>query len=271
MVDWLPILKECSENMKQQVRPLFGSKEAKREFGVGAGGDIKKQIDLVSEKALIQTLQRHEVSCTLISEELGIKEIGLHPSQFYITADPVDGTTNAVRGLPFLDISIAMSKQPILSDIQVAIVTDALRDVTYVAERGKGAYKNQKRIKPSEITSLEEAVVGVDFSDFKARHVVNKLIRVLEKTRHLRHLGADALEICYVGDGTSDAFLDLRGKLRVTDLAAAYLILIEAKGIITAPSGDELDAPLDPAQRVSFIAAGNKSIYDAIQKQMKMD
>src|SRR3990170_1646548 len=103
MIDWLSILKTCSENMKKQVRPLFGSVEAKIGFGVGAGGDIKKQIDLASENALFQTLQEHNVSCTVISEETGVKQIGADPSQFYVTADPVDGTTNAVRGLPFMD------------------------------------------------------------------------------------------------------------------------------------------------------------------------
>jgi len=144
-----------------------------------------------------------------------------------------------------------------------------LRDITYAAEKGKGAYRNGKRIKSSETTSLEEAVVGVDFSTFKAQQVVDKLIKVLKKTRHLRHLGANALEICYVADGTTDAFIDIRGKLRVTDIAAAHLILLEAGGIITTPTGDKLDAPLTATQRVSFVAASNKSIYDTIRKLLK--
>ncbi len=269
MINWLSILKACSESMKKQVRPLFGSVEAKVGFGVGAGGDVKKQIDMVAENALFQTLQEHNVSCTVISEESGVKQIGSHPSQFYVTTDPVDGTTNAVRGLPFMDISIAVSKKPMLEDVETALVTDVLWDITYTAEKGKGAYRNEKSIKPSETITLEEAVVGVDFSTFKARQVVNKLIKILEKTRHLRHLGANALEICYVADGTSDAFIDIRGKIRVTDMAAAYLILLEAGGIITTPKGDKLNVPLTPTQRVSFVAAANKSIYDTIQKLLR--
>jgi myo-inositol-1(or 4)-monophosphatase len=269
MIDWLKMLRICSENMKKQVQPLFGSVEAKIGFGVGAGGDIKKQIDLASENALFQTLKEHNVSCTVISEEAGVKQIGSDPSQFYVTVDPVDGTTNAVRGLPFMDISIAASRKPMLDNVETALVAEVLRDVTYSAEQGKGAYKNGKRIKPSETSTLEEAVLGVDFSNFKARQVVDRLIRILERTGHLRHLGANALEICYVADGTTDGFIDIRGKLRVTDLAAAYLILTEAGGIITAPTGEKLNAPLDATQRVSFITAANKSVYEAIQKSMK--
>ena len=90
--------------------------------------------------------------------------------------------------------------------------------------------------------------------------------RGLQKTKHLRHLGANALEICYVADGTTDAFIDIRGKLRVTDVAAAYLILLEAGGTMTSPEGKELSAPLTPTQQVSFIAAANKQLYEVIRR-----
>ncbi len=269
MVDWLSILKTCAENMKKQVRPLVGSVEAATGFGRGAGGDIKKRIDIEAENSLIQTLQKHNVSCTLISEESGVKKIGAHPSEFFVTADPVDGTTNAVRGLPFVGISLAVSSKPVLEAVEVALVADALRDVTYVAEKNNGAYRNEHRIKPSETNTLEEAVVGVDFNTLKTRELVNQLIGILQRTRHLRHLGANALEICYVADGTSDAFIDIRGKLRITDIAAAYLILLEAGGIIITPRGERLNVPLNPKQRVSFIAAANRSMYITIMNLMK--
>jgi hypothetical protein len=71
-------------------------------IGRGAGGDVKKRIDLASESALVQTLEKHHASCTLISEESGVKTIGDNPCEFYVTADPIDGTANAVRGLPFV-------------------------------------------------------------------------------------------------------------------------------------------------------------------------
>ncbi len=269
MIDWLSILKTCAENMKIKVRPLLASKEAGREYGRGAGGDITKYIDKVAEDALFQTLARIGASCTVISEESGIKELGSHPSRYYVVADPVDGTTNAIRGLPFADVSLAVSTAPFLETVEVALVADVLRDITYTAEKDKGAFRNGQRIKPSRISDLGEAVIGVDFNTVNARLVADRLLAVLEKTRHLRHLGANALEICYVADGTSDAFIDIRGKLRVTDIAAAQLILKEAGGIVTAPTGKALVARLHPKKRVSFIAAANVSIYEEIIKQIK--
>jgi len=269
LIDWLKVLEACTGKMREEILDLYQTAEAGRGFGVGAGGDVKKKIDLVAERALIETLEEHNASCTLISEESGTKRVGAEPSKFTLTADPLDGTTNALRGLPFMATSLAVSRKPYLKDVEVALVTDILHNVTYTAQRGHGAYRNKKKIKPSRTCMLEEAVIGVDFNTFKAGEIVNQLIRVLEQTKHLRHLGANALEICYVADATTDAFIDLRGKLRVTDMAAAQLILQEAGGIITTPQGKDLDAPLNAAQRVSFIAAANNTIYGKIQKLLK--
>ncbi|MFQ6086622.1 MAG: inositol monophosphatase family protein [Candidatus Bathyarchaeia archaeon] len=269
MTSWLSILEACSQKMKEEILPLFGSAEAQAGFGIGAGGDVIKKIDLAAENALIQTLQDYGVSCTLISEEAGTREIGSNPSSFYLTTDPLDGTTNAVRGAPFMAISLAVSKRPYLRDVETALVRDPVHDVTYTAERGKGAFRDHEGIQPSSTTSFEEAVMGVDFNTLKMREIMWRLIPLLERTKHLRHFGADALELCYVADGTTDAFIDIRGKLRVTDIAAAYLIIREAGGIMVTPEGSELDVALDATQRVAFIAAANKTIYTQIQKLLK--
>jgi len=267
--DWLKILEDCAKKMRREILRIYQTAEAGQEFGVGAGGDIKKKIDMVAEEALIETLRDQKASCTLISEESGTKQIGAELSKFLLTTDPLDGTTNALRGMPFMATSLAVSQKPFLQDVEVALVTDLLHNVTFTAQRGQGAYRNKKKIKPSRTASLEDAVVGVDFNTFKAGEIVNQMIRVLEQTKHLRHFGANALEICYVADGTTEAFIDLRGKLRITDIAAAQLILREAGGIITTPNGKDLNAPLNAAQRISFIAAANRTIHDKIQKLLK--
>ena len=68
---WMDILQECTQKMRKEVQKIYGLPKASVSFGVGAGGDISKRIDLVAEKALIDCLGKHEISCTLISEELG--------------------------------------------------------------------------------------------------------------------------------------------------------------------------------------------------------
>jgi len=265
-MNWLPILKKCAQKIRKDVLPFYNTPNASITFGRGAGGDAMKKIDLIAEKAIIETLEKNNASCTLISEETGIKEIGSHPHKFYLTTDPLDGTTNATRGIPFINTSLAISKTPNLQNIQTALVTDLLHNITYTAQKNKGAHKNNKRIQPSTMTTLETAIVGIDFNTYKIKQIADQLNPVLEKTRHLRHLGANALELCYVADGTTEAFIDLRGKLRVTDIAAAHLIIKEAGAIMLTPKGKEINVPLTPTQKVSFIATANTTLYENIKK-----
>jgi myo-inositol-1(or 4)-monophosphatase len=265
-MDWIQILDEATQSIKIEVTKLLRTVEAKKTLGVGAGGDETRKIDVTAENALIKTLEEHDVSCILISEEKGETKIGSRPPQAYLTVDPLDGTTNAIRGIPFIATSIAVSKTPQLSTVETTIVADILHDVTYMAQKGLGAFRNYQKITPSQQTTVEDAVIGIDFNTYKKQELTTQLNNLLAKTKHLRHLGANALELCYVADGTTDAFLDLRGKLRVTDMAAAYLIIKEAGGIITTSKGDALNAQLTPTQRISFIAAGNIEIYNNIMK-----
>jgi myo-inositol-1(or 4)-monophosphatase len=269
-VDWLQILVRCKENVKPHIRPLLKTlNEPQPDLGKGAGGDPMKLVDLAAEKAIVEVLQQYGVSFTLISEESGVKEFGEAPKQCYVTVDPIDGTTNLVRGVPFYASSIAVSAKPALSAVYAALVTDLFHDTTYTAQEGKGAYRDGEKIKPSALASLEEAVIGLDLNTYKVREIAPQLTRLIEETKHIRHFGANALELCYVADGTTDAFVDIRGKLRATDVAAGFLIIKEAGGTITTPEGHALDVKLDPQQKIKFIASGNTQIHKAILSLIK--
>ena len=198
-----------------------------------------------------------------------MKEFGEKPKQCYATVDPIDGTTNLVRGLPFYASSIAISTKPVLSTVFAALVTDLFRDTTYTALEGKGAYRNGKKVTPSALTSLEEAVIGLDLNTYNVKEIAPQLTSLIQKTKHIRHFGANALELCYVADGLTDAFVDIRGKLRVTDIAAGFLIVKEAGGTITAPEGHALEVKLDPKQKIKFIASGNRQIHKNILSLVK--
>jgi myo-inositol-1(or 4)-monophosphatase len=268
--DWLPILVRCKDNVKTHIHPLLKTlNEPQPDLGRGAGGDPMKLVDLAAEKAIVEVLQQHSISFTLISEESGVKEFGEAPQQCYVTVDPIDGTTNLVRGLPFYASSIAVSVKPALSAVHTALVADLFHDTTYTAQESKGAYRDGEKIKPSALASLEEAVIGLDLNTYKVREIAPQLTNLIQKTKHIRHFGANALELCYVADGTTDAFVDIRGKLRTTDVAAAFLILHEAGGKITTPNGHVLDVKLDPKQKIRFIASGNKQIHKTILNLIK--
>jgi myo-inositol-1(or 4)-monophosphatase len=263
--NWLQILEECKTNIQKQITPLLKTLDKPQpNLGIGAGGDEIKQVDITAENAIINTIRQHRVSFTLISEESGIKEYGENPTQNYVTADPIDGSTNLTRGIPFYATSIAVSTEPTLNTIHTALVADLHHGTTYTAEKGKGAKRNNKTIKPSKTTAIEKAVIGLDLNTYKVKEIIPQITALTEKTKHIRHLGANALELCYVADGKTDAFIDIRGKLRTTDMAAAHLIIKEAGATITTPEGKPLNAKLDPKQTVAFIASANQKIHKTI-------
>ncbi len=262
---WLEILVQCKNMIRKQIGPLLETLDQPQpDLGIGAGGDPISKIDLVAENAIVGTLRGQGFSFTLISEESGVREYGENPRECYITVDPIDGTTNLMRRVPFYATSMAVSEKPFLKDVHSALVADLFHGVTYTAQKGKGSFRDNRTISPSGNALLEEAVIGVDLNSYKVERIVPRLTGLIKKTKHIRHFGANALELCYVADGTTDAFIDIRGKLRTTDVAAACLILKEAGALLTTSDGKPLDAGLDPKQKVEFIAAANAEMHRTI-------
>jgi len=251
--------------VQTSIRPCLSTvREPQPDLGTGAGGDAIKPVDLVAEKAIVETLTQHGVSFTLISEESGVKKFGAVPQECFVTVDPIDGTTNLMHGLPFYACSIAVSRVPMLADVYTGMVADLVHDVAYTAFEGKGAYRDGEKIHTSTIASLDDAVVGLDLNTYKVKELVPKLNALISQSKHIRHFGANALELCYVANGLTEAFVDVRGKLRTTDVAAGFLIVKEAGGIVTTPENQALNVELDPKQTLSFIASGNMQIHKKI-------
>ena len=269
-VNWQQILPQCVDNVKSHIRPLLKTlKEPQPDLGVGAGGDSMKRADLAAEEAIVEAMLENDVSFTVVSEESGIKQFGKTPRDFYVTVDPIDGTTNLVHGLPFYCTSIAVSDKPVSSRVFAACVTDIFHGVSYAAFEGKNALRDEEIMTSSSTKTLDEAVIGMDLNTYKIKAVAPRLSDLIQATKHIRHFGANALELCYVADGLTDAFVDIRGKLRATDVAAGFFIVKQAGGIVTAPEGTPIDLKLDPKQTVKFVASGNKEIHERILKLIK--
>jgi myo-inositol-1(or 4)-monophosphatase len=269
-ISLIDILIRCKNNVQNRIRPLLKTvSQPQPNLGVGAGGDPIKRIDLAAESTIINTLRENNLSFTLISEESGVKEYGESPHERYVTVDPIDGTTNLMRGIPFYATSIAISTEPMLDTVYAALVTDLTRNITYVAQKGKGACRNNKKIIPSKTATLKEAVIGIDLNTYKIAEIAPQLTSLIKKTEHIRHFGANALELCYVADGSADAFIDIRGKLRTTDMAAAWLIIKEAGAIMTTPEGKPLNAKLHPTEKVAFVASANQKMHATVLNLIK--
>lgn len=225
-------------------------------MGRGAGGDISRRIDLVAEKTAIEVLKKRGVDATIIGEECG----RIEGKNGYVIMDAIDGTTNASRKIPFYCCSLAYATDFKLSAVTEAAVIDLASGDLYYASKGKGAFCNGKRIRVREANM--DVVVGMNASKI-GPDIVSKLSPLMAKANHVRLFGAVALELCYLARGMIDASIDLRGKIRPTDIAAAYLIVKEASGKFHS-DGMEFDADLGIKTRISFIAVANDKILNTV-------
>lgn len=255
------LLKEICFRVFDRTRGLVGTESGNEKFGVGAGGDVSRKIDLEAEAAVFEVLKKHNFRPTVIAEEAGIIE----GSDGYLVIDAVDGTTNASRAIPFTCCSLAYATGKKLSSVQAATIMDLSNRDLYHAVSNMGSFKNEVAIRVNKATTdtnhdAGERVIGLNLSNADPR-IITRLMKVVSNSKHIRQFGANALELCYLASGLLDAYIDIRGKIRVTDIAAAYLVVKEAGGKLYAPNGLELDSALTGSERVSFLAVSSDSLF----------
>lgn len=252
------ILKQACQQVHAKTKGLAGTSLASRQMGRGAGGDISRRIDLIAEKTVIDLTRKKGIESTIIGEECG----RIEGKQGYIVMDAIDGTTNAVRGVPFFCCSIAYATDFCLSAVADAAIIDLARGDLYYASKNKGAFLNGKRIlvKPE---SSPDSIIGINMSGLKPA-IVERLAPIIGQAYHIRQFGANALEMCFLARGFLDAYIDLRGKIRPTDVAAGYLIAKEAGAMIYSDDASSLESDLDVKTRLSYAAIANDRVHEQL-------
>ena len=262
----IDILREASKQVYENVKNLAGTGDAGGDFGRGAGGDISRNIDIVAEKTVLDYLKKINFDCVVLGEECGQVELSNQPKGFVIM-DAVDGSANAVRGVPFFCCSLAFATEDKISSITDGVVTDLTTGDMYWASKGKGAFMNNQKIQVHQDEPIYR-IVGVNISG-ATPELVRKLQPIFKSHNHTRHFGANALEMAMFARGLIDIFIDLRDKIRIQDMAAGYLLIKEAGGLMLDANLKPLDSDLSYQTRLSFVAAANKKILDEIMSQIR--
>jgi myo-inositol-1(or 4)-monophosphatase len=209
----------------------------------GEGGDVTMTLDSVTEAAAIATLEAAAIPMTVISEERGVVELGGGGPPLAVI-DPVDGSLNAKRGLPFHAFSIAIADGPSMDDVEVAYILDFFCGEQWHALRGGGAWLDGVRLdRLAPADRLE--IVGLE----TARPELVAQTGMLQSDR-VRALGSVALSMCLVAAGRLDGMLSLR-PVRSVDAAAAQLIVREAGGLVAFPdAADQVGLDMEMRSRV---------------------
>ena len=233
----MEFLKACEEMagmVHDATSHLVGTPRAGELVGMGADRTPTKLIDKRAEDCILEYLSTNPLCRTLISEEAGRVEIAGDRGTIFL--DPIDGTFNAIVGIPFYALSVAYAEA---GTVRKAFVRNLANGETFTAIHGKSAFLDEKPIQVSHIGNLHKSALSIYGRKFDPGRVMH----LGQNIRRWRLLGASALELCYIGAGRIDGFIDLRGTLRVTDAAAGMLVCTEAGGRVSDLDGNDIHFP----------------------------
>ena len=226
---------------------------------MGADGSPTEELDRIAEGQVLSVLEEEGVDWDVLSEEIGLVRRG---GGKLLVVDPIDGSHNALRNMPFATVSLALGRGTV-GGIEKGVVRDLTSGLTYWASQGGGAYRDGRRIR-TRGWELRSELFFVNLG----RHSTASAVALAQHGRRIRSLGCASLEIAMVAQGAADAYFfenDTRPRnLRVTDIAAAYRILLEAGGGMTDATGRSVEGiPLDLAEHTSVLAYGDPAFAQA--------
>ena len=263
LAQWLDTFRHLGRQAERRARPLAGTARGRRPLGRGAAGDTTVFLDRTLED-LVLNAARSAGKVRLISEELGVRDFG--EPEAAVVADPLDGSTNAGLGIGLYAVSYALGPPgPHLGDLQMGYVRNLVAGDEYWAVRGKGAFRNGRRLRPQNGGALEMVLLELSPAPLRALAASR---RIIGAARKVRSLGSMALDLCYTASGSASATVDLRGRMaRTLDLSAGALILEEAGGKVSDARGRPLGGlPVDLSTRTDLMASANPAVHRRLLK-----
>jgi len=229
---------------------------------------VVTEADMAADKAIISVLQNSKEQFNIISEETGYLN---QESGYTWVIDPLDGTSNFAAGLPWFGVIIALFEgdKVILGGMYLPV-----DNILYLAEEGMGATANNKRIKTTPSTNLEDLLIcySFDFSDEpgKTRFEMECMEKLSMRVRNIRSTNA-LVDYCYTADGRLGAAMNQATK--IWDISAPWLIIREAGGVVTDINGNEISFDLTPEgfhRNYTILASGagiHAQVLDTLKPQ----
>ena len=222
----MPSYLEISEAIAREAGALLHS-YFERHIGFELKGDfdLVTEADRASEKLVIERLQQHFPTHSIVAEESG--GLAGESAEYCWYVDPLDGTTNFAHGFPMYNVTLALEKA---GEIVAGVIFDPERDEMFTCERGAGSQLNGVPIHVSRVALVDDALVATGFPSRKRHRDVNVhfYYQLAMITHGVRRAGAAALDLAYVASGRLDAFWEFG--LNPWDMAAGMLLIAEAGG-----------------------------------------
>ena len=253
MSDWLELGRVIAADVGALLGELPTRVEREPVVGAGEGGDETTAIDEAAERAAVARLEALHASgteFTLVSEELGARAFGADSP--VLVLDPIDGSMNAKRGVPFFSISLAVADGPTMADVFFGYVFDFGTKEEWVARRGEGAFLDGE---PLAGPGPKEEPEILSFEATRTDSVAAQIGDMVGFAERTRVMGSLALTLCHLAAGRVDAVCSLK-PARSVDIAAAQLLVRERGIAIDLPDRPPFDhAPLDVPPHSRVVAA----------------
>jgi myo-inositol-1(or 4)-monophosphatase len=252
-------LKECAIEIAREAG-IFLKDKLNSVHTIDYKGEINlvTEVDKISEEMITSKINALFPEHDILAEEFTDIDRG---SDFRWIIDPLDGTTNYAHGYPYFCVSIALERLNIMT---VGIVYDPMLDEMFVAEKGKGAFLNDREIHVSNTRGIIKSLLATGFPyDIRedSHNNLNYFNEMILKAQAIRRAGSAALDLAYVAAGRFDGFWEL--KLNPWDIAAGWLLVEEAGGIVTDMGGNDYHL------ESSSILASNGRIHKEMMDVLK--
>ncbi len=256
MTPWLETCRLCVEDIRAVLERLPTRVEREPVLQIGGGGDETTAIDQAAEDAVVARLEGLGADFVLVSEELGERVFGSGGPRT-VVVDPIDGSVNAKRGIPFFSFSLAVADGPTMGDVEFGYVYDFGSGEEWTAERGVGAFLDGTRLgglRPKETIEI------LSFEGTTTPAIADRIGSLVDLAGRVRVMGSLALSLCHLAAGRVDGVVSLKAA-RSVDIAAAQLLVREcglALELFEDPPFE--DAPLDLGVRSRLAAAGSDEL-----------
>jgi myo-inositol-1(or 4)-monophosphatase len=256
VTDWLAVCRDAVEDVRAVLADLPTRAEREPVVGDGEGGDQTTAVDAEAERAILERLRGVE-NTTIVSEEAGV----LGDGPLRIVVDPIDGSVNSKRGIPFFAVSIAVAEGETMDDVGFGYVYDFGSGEEWVARKGEGALLNGTEL---GATHPKEELEILSFEATLTSSIAEKAPSVVGLAHRLRVMGSLALSLCHLAAGRVDGVCSLK-PARAVDIAAAQLLVRERGLAIELPEAPPLGAaPLDIEGRSRVVAGATPEVCDRI-------
>jgi myo-inositol-1(or 4)-monophosphatase len=249
--DWLALCRGAAADVRTVIAELPTRAEREPVVAHGEGGDDTTAIDAAAERAILARFDG--VDGTIVSEEVGERGTG----STRVVIDPIDGSLNAKRGIPFFSLSIAVAEGATMGDVHFGFVQDFGSGEEWVVRRGEGVFLNGEPLGPQRPKDRIELLA---FEATLTREVADKAAAFNGVAHRIRIMGSLALSLCHLAAGRLDAVCSLK-PYRSVDVAAGQLLVRErGLAIANVDEGRFEDAPLDLVPRSRVAAAGTDDV-----------